>query len=95
MVNQSQTYRDRFTSLNYLFVLSGGFSAYVIGIYCFIIAIHNIIVDAIFGIRGKIGYTVQTLKIAFVFSKKEFIGTFTATETGIAYFEVLDKPFNL
>lgn len=25
----------------------------------------------------------------------EFIGTFTATETGIAYFEVLDKPFNL
>lgn len=25
----------------------------------------------------------------------EFIGSFTATETGIAYFEVLDKPFNL
>lgn len=25
----------------------------------------------------------------------EFIGTFTAVETGVAYFEVLDKPFNL
>lgn len=25
----------------------------------------------------------------------EFVGSFTATETGIAYFEVLDKPFNL
>src|SRR2546422_334421 len=81
MITEAEPHRARFTCCKHKMIMSCHLGPYLRGVDCLLFAMHNVVVDAVFDVRGSIWNAVQSFSVGLVLGKEQAWSTFAVEPT--------------